>query len=213
MRNFSVLALAIVALTGFNRSAEAVPIAFTTSGTFSNPTGGCTSAAASTITCDGYTLTFSSVSTLQDVPLDFTSVVNFGQMMVTGVGSPTIVSGGGSFALSITQTIAAPTGGSPFTYSALLTAVLVNNASGSYLQFGGPFTNIVTGSPYNVVYALTESDDNTPGRSRISGLGQSPLDINGTITPVAAVPEPSSLLLLGSGMLAVGRKLRYRFLA
>jgi hypothetical protein len=102
--------------------------------------GGCTAAAANTITCDGYTLTFTSAPTVQDVPFGFTSVVNYGQITVTGIGSPSVISGGGSFSMQITQTLPAPSGGSPFAYTATLTAVLVTSASDSYLQFGGPFT-------------------------------------------------------------------------
>jgi len=207
MRKLAVLTLTALSLVAVSQSAQAVPIAFTTTGTFSSPTGGCTAAAANTITCDGYTLTFTSAPTVQDVPFGFTSVVNFGQITTTG-SSGTIINGGGTFSLQITQTIAPPTGGSPFTYTASLVAQLVLSASNSFLQFTGPFQRTVTGTPYDVVYNLTEADDAVPGRSRISGSGQAPLDINGTITPIAAVPEPASLLLLGSGLLVAGRKLR-----
>jgi len=206
MRKLGILTLAALSVVAAGRSAEAVPIAFTTTGTFSVPTGDCTSASTNSISCGGYTLTFTSAPTVQDVPFGFTSVVNFGQVTVTG-NSTTVVNGGGTFGLQITQTIAPPSGGSPFTYSANLVAQLVLSASNSYLQFTAPFGHTVTGTPYDVFYNLTEADDAVPGRSRISGSGQSPLDINGTITPVANVPEPASLMLLGSGLLVAGKKL------
>jgi len=203
---------AAVGVVVMGRSAEAVPITFSTTGTFSSPTGGCTAAAANTITCDGYTLTFTSVPTVQDVAFGFTSVVNYGSIAVTGTPNPNTITGGGQFALQITQSVPVPTGGSPFTYTATLTAELVNTASNSFLQFTGPFMRTVTGPAYNVIYNLTEADDAVAGRSRISGLGQAPLDINGTITPMAVgvtpVPEPTSLVLLGSGLLIAGRQLR-----
>jgi hypothetical protein len=210
MRKLAVLSLVALSMAAGIQSAEAVPIALTTTGTFSSPTGGCSSAAANTITCSGYTLTFSSVPTVQDVPFGFTSIVSFGQVAVTG-NNTNLVSGGGNMDFQIIQTIAAPTGGSPFTYSASLFAQLIVNASGSFLQFAGPFNRTVTGTPYDVVYNLTEADNGIMGRSAISGSGQDPLNINGTIMPimpVAPVPEPASLILLGSGLLVAGRRLR-----
>jgi len=209
MRTLAFLTVATIGVFGATRAAQAVPISFTTTGTFSSPTGGCTAAAASTITCDGYTLTFSSVPTVEDVPFGFTSVVNFGQIAVTGSNTSQI-NGGGNFALQITQTVPVPTGGSPFTYTATLTAQLILNASNSFLQFNAPFIRTVTGAPYDVIYNLTEADDTVPGRSRIAGSGQPPLDINGSIMPIAAVPEPTSLVLLGSGLLIAGRQIRRR---
>src|SRR3954447_2116669 len=119
MRKLAVLTLTALSLVAVSQSAQAVPIAFTTTGTFSSPTGDCTAAAANTITCSGYTLTFTSAPTVQDVPFGFSSVVNFGQVSVTG-NNTNIVNGGGTFNLQITQTIAPPSGGSPFSYTANL---------------------------------------------------------------------------------------------
>jgi len=194
----SILVAAVMMVT--LPEAQAVPIAFTTTGTFSSPTGGCLVAAGNTITCDGYTLTFTSTATSQDVPLGFTSVVNFGQITVTGNSANEVV-GGGSFTLQIVQTSPAPTGGSPLTFTGTLSADLINDASNSFLQFNAPFSQLVTATSAGVTYSLTEADDAVLGRSRISGSGEPPLDINGSVRPVAqGVPEPSSITLLGSGL-------------
>ena len=104
MKNLVVVGLFFVGMAISAGQVHAVPISFSTTGTFSSPTGGCTSAVANTIVCDGYTLTFSSVPTVIDVPLGFTSVVNFGQIAVTG-SNPSLITGGGTFTLQITQTI------------------------------------------------------------------------------------------------------------
>jgi hypothetical protein len=210
MRALAVLTLTVLGLMAATRPAEAVPITFSTLGTFSSPTGGCTAAAANTISCGGYTLTFSSTPTVQDVPCGFTSVVNLGQVTTTG-SNTSLVDGGGSFSLEITQTVPAPAGGSPFTYTGAISAQLILSASNSFLLFSSPLLRTVTGASYDVIYNLTEADDGIIGRSNISGSEQPPLDINGTILPTpVAVPEPGSILLLGSGALVVLRKLRKR---
>jgi hypothetical protein len=206
MGKLAVLTLTALSLVAV-KSAEAVPIVFSTTGTFSSPTGGCTAAAANTISCGGYTLTFASTPTVQDVPFGFTSVVNFGNITTTGSNAAQ-VNGGGTFNLQIIQTVPSPLGGSPFSYTGNLTAELVLSASNSYLLFSGPFNRTVFGTPYDVAYNLTEADRGTMGRSDISGTGQAPLDINGTILPVANVPEPASIVLIGSGLFGLARKLR-----
>ena len=109
MHKLGVLLLTGLTIVAASRSAEAVPIAFTTAGTFSSPTGGCTSAAANTISCSGYTLTFTSNPTVQDVPFGFTSTVNFGRITVTG-SNTSLVTGGGAFDLQITPDHRGPHG-------------------------------------------------------------------------------------------------------
>jgi hypothetical protein len=75
------------------------------------------------------------------------------------------------------------------------------------LNIGGPFTIDDTGFSF-----LGEF---TPGPPPDGGVAVGGDDISGTVTaaPSIAVPEPSSLLLLGSGFLALGGFARKRLIA
>ncbi|MFY9729831.1 MAG: PEP-CTERM sorting domain-containing protein [Candidatus Acidiferrales bacterium] len=84
----------------------------------------------------------------------------------------------------------------------------------------GGYTNdtmppsLITGGPFTIDDTLSVLGEESP--SCVSPLGPFCADdISGTVTatPSAAVPEPSSLLLLGSGFLALGGFARKRLIA
>ena len=84
----------------------------------------------------------------------------------------------------------------------------------------GGFTNdttppsLITGGPFTIDETMSVLGEESPSCS--SDIGPFCADdISGTVTatPSAAVPEPSSLLLLGSGFLALGGFARKRLIA
>ena len=190
-------------------SVQAATITFQTTGVFSDPDGnGGVAGNVLTVPNSDIVITFTGVTETVDIPPDWFG--SFGTFTVTSTG--TAATGNKDYGFTLTVAQVAPPGG-PLTFPADYSGNINVNNSTVVVTFSSPLLQSVGTVSYQITTGVlglpapTDSPNfaDIGGRVFCTDCGEV-----GDTGSAAAVPEPASLLLLGSGLAAGAARLRRR---
>jgi hypothetical protein len=178
-----------IAVLGAASPARATLVTYSTTGTFSGGDAGGTSVYLDA--ANGVQITFQGIIS-QTVNANPSTSASFGNFSTNGTTAPLPVGLTSGFTLDIVQTAPAPGGASTFVGS--LHGTLAFDQGDAFVQFDAPLSQSIA----NILYQITESDNNTAGRANIvpPSVNNGLSTVEGSVT-VNAVPEPSTMVLAG----------------